>query len=98
MPPETSRLRATRRSIGRPGAYAVRVVVAVSARPPPPLDGMQPMNGWNAVVRRAVPAYTAVNSTSRPVVTPGPIGAPFSPRKLTSIARSLTLASMPATM
>ena len=56
------------------------------------------MNGWNAVVRRAVPAYTAVNSTSRPVVTPGPIGAPFSPRKLTSIERSLTLASMPATM
>jgi Ca-activated chloride channel family protein len=73
-------------------------VVEVSARPPPPLDGMQPMNGWNAVVRRPVPAYTAVNSTSRPVVTPGPTGAPFSPRKLTSIERSLTLASTPATM
>ena len=48
---------------------------------------MQPTKGWNEVVWRPVPVYTAVKSTSRPVVTPGETGAPFSPRKLTSIER-----------
>jgi hypothetical protein len=39
-----------------------------------------------------------VNTTALPVVTPGETGAPFSPRMLTSIARSETRASIPATM
>ena len=40
----------------------------------------------------------AVKTTAVPVVTPGETGAPFSPRMLTSMARSLTRASTPATM
>ena len=42
-------------SFGWAGTNAARAARAVSARPPPPLEGMQPTKGWNDVVCRPVP-------------------------------------------
>jgi hypothetical protein len=59
---------------------------------------MQPMKGWNVVTFLATPVYSAVKKTRSVVVTPGLIGLPVAPRMLTSIAGSLTRASVPPTM
>ncbi len=69
----------------------------VSARPPPPRVGMQPMNGRKLDGPAPDARATAWKTTLRLVVTPGPTGLPDSPRNETSTSRVATRASVPAT-
>lgn len=69
---------------------------AVGIRPPP-LLGMQPMNGRKVGARAVAPTYLATKTTDRDVVIPGLIGLPSLPTNVTSMPRSLSRASTPPT-
>jgi hypothetical protein len=69
----------------------------VGTREPPPAIGTQPMNGLNVGARSERPTYVAMNTAERVVVIPGLTGLPSFPKKDTSMGRTLSRASRPAT-